>query len=138
MDFLTIEDLTAHTKEAFLNQNDPEGRAAIDTIELQNIQLIKSKLNGLYDLDALFDENNKHPLIVRVLTKLVIYDIIQRNSARKVPSDVKDDYKWAMKWLEDVQAGKENPVDLIRATDDEGNTIPNTIFGNTTNNNNYI
>lgn len=137
MEWLTVEDLKTHAYAQFINEASAEFVEARDESEAQNMEIIKSKLNGRYDIDILFGVT-RHPLIVRVLSKMVIYDIISRNSARKTPEDIKEDYKWAMKWLNDVRDGKERPVGLQEPTDTDGNDIPTTIWGNTSKDENYI
>jgi len=137
MIWLNTSDLKTHAFIQFIDESSADFIQARDESELQNMELIKSKLNGRYDIDLLFGVS-RHPLIVRVLTKLVIYDIIRRNAARKIPSDIKDEYKWAMEWLDKVRDGKERPVGLQEPTDTNGDVIPATMWGNNTNDDNYI
>jgi hypothetical protein len=48
-------------------------------------------------------------VIKQVLTSLVNYFVVKRNAPRKIPSDFKDNYNWAIKWLNDVRDGIEGP-----------------------------
>jgi hypothetical protein len=150
MVYLTDNDLKTHAFTQFITESDADFLDARNESELQNIEIIKSKLGARYDTAVLFNiplygaqdyaigDNGRHPLIVRVLTKMVIYDIINRNSARKVPSDIKDDYTWCMKWLDSVMRNHENPEGMPPLTNSDGDAIPGLNYGNNTNDDFYI
>lgn len=145
LSFLRESDLKTHAFWALVAPSIADHEVGVTSIEAQNIAIIRSKLKARYDVDAIFsieppeeeDEDERNPLIVRVLTKLVLYDIFRRNAARKIPEDIKEEYKWAMQWLDNVNAGIEQP-DLPPVTDDNGNPIPILIYGNNRNDNFYI
>lgn len=140
MIFLTDPDIDAHLFNRFSRERDQENRTEIlNTLEAQNITIIKSKLKGRYDIDEIFKQtgDKRHWLIVRILTKLVVYDYIRRNAARKVPEDYVAEWKWAMKSLDEIKSGKEKPDDLpvLKSTDGTNSLI---MHDNTTDKDEYI
>lgn len=137
--FLTEEDITTHVQFVFIEESIEDDEEAIERAEIENISLIRSKLSGRYNMEEAFDQTgeHRHPLLVRCLVKLVIYDVIRRNAPRKIPADVKEDYKDAIKWLDNVNAGIERP-NLPPAVDEEGNPVPVIISGNARNDDYYI
>lgn len=140
MKFLTEQDISAHLIHSLSRERDQEDRENIlNHLEAQNIAIIKSKLKGRYDIEVIFNDSgeDRHWLIVRILTKLVLYDYIRRNAARKVPEDYISEWKWAMKELDQIKSGREKPADLPIITDAEGNSGV-IMYGNTTNKDNYV
>jgi len=111
MNFLNLNDLKTHSFQQYIDESSGDFIAARDAIEAQNISLIRSKLNTRYDVDEIFTQTgaNRDDLIVRVLTILVICDLIGRNKARKVPEDIKAAKSWALDWLQDVRNNLEDP-----------------------------
>ena len=139
--FLTTADLQSQIIEQFLTERSAEPQTTIlEALELQNIAIIKTKLKGRFDIDAIFEAKNadRHYLIIRILIKLVLYDFIRRNAARKVPADYVKEWEWAMKLLEKIKAGKEVPDGLPLLKDTEGKVVPRVIYGNNRNKNFYI
>lgn len=139
--FLTAADLQAQIIDKFLTERSAEPQTAIlEALELQNIEIIKTKLKGRFDVNALFEAEgaDRHYLIIKILVKLVLYDFIRRNAARKVPTDYVKEWEWAMKLLEKIKAGKEVPDGLPTIKDNDGNTKPRITTGNNRNNNYYI
>lgn len=123
----------SETPEVIANQ-------VLDQLELQNIELIKSYIGSRYNVAVIFHAENpvRNQLLIRILTTLVLYDVFRRNAARKVPSDYKDNYDKALETLEKIATGR-LPVDgLPPKTDEGGNPISNSIWGNNTNKNFYI
>lgn len=140
MKFLTEPDIDAHLISPFSRERDQEDRETILThLEAQNIAIIKSKLKGRYDTNAVFAATGeqRHWLIVRILTKLVVYDYIRRNAARKVPDDYVAEWKWAMKTLDQIKSGAEKPDGLPVHTGADGSVGP-IMHSNTTDKDNYI
>jgi len=140
MQYLTDIDLQTGSYQIFLD-NDPAANMPeiIDSIEAQNIALIRAKLNGRYDTGAIFSATgpDRHWLIVKILVKLVLYDLFRRNAARKIPEDIRQDWEWAMEMLEKIKAGTEVPEGLPELTTDDGES-PNILFDNRRNDNFYI
>ena len=140
MVFLEQIDLETAMFQQFFNQdNSPNKDEILSNIEQQNIALMKSKLNGKYDTEAIFTASgaNRHWLIIKLLTKLVIYDFIRRNAARKVPKDMREEWEWAMAMLEKIKAGKETPEGLPEYVAPDG-TTGKVIYGNHKNKNFYV
>lgn len=112
----------------------------LDKIELQNIELIKSYIGSRYDVALIFDETEpiRNQLLIRILTTLILFDVFRRNAARKVPTDYKENYDKAIETLEKIATGR-IPVDgLPKPTDESGNPISNSIWGNNSNKDFYI
>lgn len=111
MKFLTNTDLESQIFEEFIDNEDAADVAIVNNIESKMIAVIKSKLRDRFDVDAIFAETgeDRDELILNALVPLVIYKIIKRNAARKVPSDAVDEWKMANKWLNDVRDGIESP-----------------------------
>lgn len=139
--FLEAGDLESAILAQFLNERTEEPQLEIlEVIEKKKIALIKTKLNKRFDLTAIFTAtgNERNFYILDLLIKLVIYDFISRNAARKMPKDVKEDRDEALKTLEAIKAGKEVPDGLPSITDTEGNTVARVTSGNNRNDNFYI
>ena len=138
--FLTAADLQSQIIDQFLTERTAEPQTTIlEALELQNIEIIKTKLKGRFDVDAIFEaeDGERHYLIIRILVKLVLYDFIRRNASRKVPTDYVKEWEWAMKILESIKAGKEVPDGLPLITVD-GKEVTRVTSGNNRNNNFYI
>lgn len=138
--FLIPGDLESQIIAQFLNERSNEPLESIlESLELQNIAIIKTKLKGRYDTNAIFnaDGAERHYLIIKILVKLVLYDFIRRNAARKVPNDYVKEWEWAMKTLESIKAGKEAPDGLPAFVNTDG-TTGRIIHGNNRNPDNYI
>jgi len=139
--FLIVADLQSHIIDQFLTERNAEPQTAIlEDLELQNIAIIKTKLKGRFDVDAIFNAtgSERHYLIIRILVKLVLYDFIRRNAARKVPTDYVKEWEWAMATLEKIKAGKEVPDGLPVPTDENGETVNRVIYGNNKNTDYYL
>lgn len=112
----------------------------LDKIELQNIALIKNYIGSRYDVAAIFDETEpvRNQMLIDILTALVLFRVFRRNAARKVPTDYKENYDKALETLEKIATGR-IPVDgLPIATDESGNPISNSIWGNNSNKDFFI
>lgn len=140
MVYLNKNDLITHAFERFIDESSNDFDDALKNIEAENIGIIKSYLGANYDVDTIFDKDNpiRNPLLVRILSKMVLYDVIRRNAARKVPSDYVEEYEKAMETLEKIAFGKLEIKELPPAIDDDGKIISNTLFGNNRNKNFYI
>lgn len=140
MVYLNKNDLITHAFERFIDESSNDFDDALKNIEAENIGIIKSYLGANYDVDTIFDKDDpiRNPLLVRILSKMVLYDTVRRNAARKVPSDYVEEYKTAMETLEKIAFGKLDIKELPPAIDDDGKIISNTLFGNNRNKNFYI
>lgn len=112
LSFLTNDDLLTEIFEDYLDESVQEDVAALEKIELAQIAYMKSKLRSRYDVDKIFlnaEVYEDKPVIKQMLTALVNYFVVKRNKARKIPTDFNESYKMAIKWLNDVRDGVENP-----------------------------
>jgi hypothetical protein len=140
MKFLTIEDVKGYIFSALLLESENDNSEALDIIEDSNIALVSSKLGNRYDTELIFAAagTDRHKLIIKVLVILVLYDLIRRNAARKVPVDFKEDWEWALKWLNDVRDGKEAPTDLPVLQEDDVHNQSIVPWGNNSNKDLYL
>jgi len=136
LEFLTKEDLETRVFEDYVDDSVQEDIEATQNIEKQAISMVKSKLRKRYDTDIIFTDApyDGRDLIIWAVSGIVSYRLIRRNAARKVPSDLKDEYKEVMAWLNDVRDGNENPeLPMLPVEDQKG-----VLWGNSTNQNLYI
>lgn len=119
LSFLTEDDLLTQLFENYIDDSVSEDLFALDNIELQQIAFIKSKLRSRFDTAVVFSESDYEdkPIVKQVLTALVNYFVVKRNAARKIPTDFKDNYNWAIKWLNDVRDGVESPELPLKAVE---------------------
>lgn len=133
--------LITHCFERFIDESSQDSPDIIDTIVEAQIAVIKTYIGTRYDVNLIFDEAEpvENEVLKEILAKLVIYALVRRNAARKVPTDFKDNYDWAMQTLEKVATGRLPLSGLPTPTDESGNPSPsNSLWGNSKNNNNYI
>ena len=111
LSFLTEDDLKTQLFETYIDDSVQEDLDALDKIELQQISFMKSKLRSRFDVAVIFSDADYEdkPVIKQVLTSLVNYFVVKRNAPRKIPSDFKDNYNWAIKWLDAVRDAVESP-----------------------------
>lgn len=141
MIYLTKGDLISASFERFIDESSNDHNDVLDTVELQNIELIKSYLGTRYNVGEIFSELNpiRNTILIRILIKLVIFDVIRRNAARKVPTDYKEEYDKAIELLEKIATGRIKLDGLPGAVDENGNPVQsNSLWGNNTNKNFYI
>ncbi|KAB8153412.1 hypothetical protein EZY14_009270 [Kordia sp. TARA_039_SRF] len=141
MIFLNDNDLRSQIQPQFLTEKGQENpNEILDDLELQNIALIKTKLKGKYDTEAIFNALplERHYLIIKILSKLVIYDFVRRNAARKVPADYVKEWEWANKILEQIKSGKEDPDGLPPLQSDNEDVSTTILYGNNKNEDYYF
>lgn len=134
--FLTTDELRIPIYTQFIDSALKDFETRVEEIEAQNIALISSKLNGRYDTNLIFETtgSDRNKVIIKILTALVIYELISANAARKIPENFEVSYERNMKWLNDIRDGKENPDLPVLENPD----LPNIIHGTTQNNNWYL
>lgn len=139
MKYLNELDLRARIQTRLKDESQADNFSE-DDLEAQNIELIKSMIGSRYDVATIFNEDSPlvNGLLTRILTNLVIYDLVRRNAARKVPSDYKDNYDEAMKLLQKINSGALLLDGLPSAKDNEGNTLSDTIWANNRNEDNFL
>lgn len=77
-------------------------------------------------------------VLKEILAKFVLYKLIRRNAARKVPNDYKEQYDEALKTLKEIATGVIRLDGVPPAVDNTGSVISNSISGNLSNPNFYI
>lgn len=141
MVYLTKEDLISSTFERFIDESTEDQEETLGLVEGQNIELIKSYLGTRYNVNEIFSSLTpiRNTILVRILIKLVMFDVIRRNAARKVPTDYKEEYDKAIELLEKIATGRIKLDGVPGAVDENGNPVnSNSLWGNNTNKNFYI
>lgn len=140
MIYITKENLITHSYERFIEESTKDNPIVIDQAEAENIEIVKSYLSNRYDVTKTFNPDNPihSPLLVRIITKLTLYDVFRRNAPRKINQSTIDDYEEAMKQLNQISTGRIVLNELPKPTDENGSTKSNSIYGNNSNKNFYI
>jgi phage gp36-like protein len=139
MIYITIDDLKTDSYERFIDSSTEDFPESKDKAELKAIGMCKTLMRARYDVDTIFDDADpvRDEFLVDIIVRLTLAKLFGRNAARKLPSDIKDDYKEAKADLEKINAGKIT-LELPSANDAEGNPISDSIWGNNTNKDYYI
>lgn len=141
MIYLEKDDLIVQAYERFIDESSEDQPNILDDTEARAIAYLKTVLGTRYNVNLIFAEAEpiRNELIVKILSVIVVYNVIRRNAARKVPTDYKEDYDEAMKLLKDIATGIIVLDGIPTPTDENGNSInSNTIFGNNKNTDFYI
>lgn len=143
MIYLENKDLTAYTQERLLNESVKDFEQARNELELHRIAEVKSMILKYYDVEKIFSPTApiRHPHIIKILAKMVGYDIKKRNAMRKMPSDVEKDLEWAERELDKMHTGRIKFDDLPSKPVDPtnpGSTASKMLYGNLSNKNFYI
>uniref|UniRef100_UPI00321676C8 phage protein Gp36 family protein n=1 Tax=uncultured Draconibacterium sp. TaxID=1573823 RepID=UPI00321676C8 len=105
--FLSKADLqksiTADMLNAVLDGND----ALIDQTCDEAVGKMKERLNGKFDVEAIFTATGaeRHPVVLAYAKDLTIYMLWKITDPLGIPSLRKDAYKEAMQWLTDCMNG---------------------------------
>lgn len=141
--FITTADLELHIQERLLTANAPESTLLPSKIliglEKAVIQRVKASLNSRYDMELAFAKTGekRNGLLLEIVVKMVLYKLVRRNAARKVPEDYRDDYKEAKADLMAIQKGEIYPG-LPEYVTQTGAVQDKPLYGNSTNEDNYI
>ncbi len=141
MTYLETEDLLEYMQERFIDENSQGDPKIIDDLEQTQISIVKTYIGTRYNVNLIFNEINPiaNEVLKSIIARFLIYRLVKRNSARKVPTDVKEDYDEALADLKDISIGKTKLDGLPLPSDENGNTIESTsLWGNNTNKNFYI
>ena len=132
--------LISQAQERFIDESSQNDEEIIDQIELTQIAVIKTYLGTRYDVNTIFDEDSpiENEVLKEILAKLVLYKLIRRNAARKVPNDYKEQFDEAMKTLKEIATGIIRLDGVPPAVDTNGSVVSNSISGNLSNPNFYI
>ena len=140
MIYIDKDYLISQAQERFIDESSQNDDEIIDKIELTQIAIIKTYLGTRYDVNTIFDEDSpiENEVLKEILAKLVLYKLIRRNAARKVPNDYKEQFDEAMKTLKEIATGIIRLDGVPPAVDSSGSIVSNSISGNLSNANFYI
>lgn len=140
MIYIDKDYLISQAQERFIDESSQNDDEIIDQIELTQIAIIKTYLGTRYDVNTIFDEDSpiENEVLKEILAKLVLYKLIRRNAARKVPNDYKEQFDEAMKTLKEIATGIIRLDGVPPAVDTNGSVVSNSISGNLSNPNFYI
>ena len=140
MIYIDKDYLISHAQERFIDESSQNDDEILDQIELTQIAIIKTYLGTRYDVNTIFDEDSPidNEVLKEILAKLVLYKLIRRNAARKVPNDYKEQFDEAMKTLKEVATGIIRLDGVPSAVASNGSVVSNSISGNLSNSNFYI
>lgn len=137
MKYINKDDLVTYIQEVLLNSSiaDPIGAAdesILDKVEGRTIDLVKSYIGGRYDVELIFtDTPVREGVLVEIVCQVVIYRVVRRNAARKVPEDIAGLYSDALRQLEKIQSGSQHLPSLPKVTASDGAPVK-LAYGNTT------
>lgn len=140
MIYLNKEDLIDTTIERLIDESVQNNPAIIDNVELKQIGVITTYLGSRYNVSTIFDSVTpiENEVLKDILARLVMFKLIKRNAARKVPNDYKDSYDAAMKQLKEIATGVVTLNGVPTAVNTNGTPKSNSISGNLSNPNFYI
>lgn len=137
MIYLTPEDLKTDSQERHITDSTADTPDVLEKIEKATIGIVSTFLSPRYDTQLVFAEGApiRDEVLVDLMVKIALYKLFRRNAARKVGTDTKEDYSWAMKQLEKIQSGR---ITLDLPAPDLESTGSYSMFGNTSNRDFYI
>lgn len=137
MIYLIKEDLVEVIQERMLDDSLQLDDAILDGQEEKAIAFAESYISGRYKTKEIFAPPVKrHPLLIFVLSRMVVYWVVRRNATRKVPEDYEAIFKEAKKVLENIQGGSQKLIGLPEVSEN-GNSAK-LMYGNTTNDNFFV
>ncbi|WP_372472694.1 phage protein Gp36 family protein [Capnocytophaga sp. ARDL2] len=117
MKYLTLEHLYTHAFERTIVESTADFTDAINNIETETIDIVKTYLSRYYDVSKIFSDTPiRTGVLTKIMTYIIIYEAIKRNVYRKIKGRYEEDYKWAMEMLEKINAGKITLADLPEAS----------------------
>ncbi|MBD3748520.1 MAG: DUF1320 family protein [Sphingobacteriales bacterium] len=141
MRYISSDDLKVDSQERFIVDSTADNVDAIDGIVTKVVEMVITYLSGRYNTTLIFDvvAPIRNEVLVDIIVRISLYKIFRRNPARKVSTDIKEDYDAAMKELERINSGRTTLANLPTPTTIEGEQ-PNAdlIWGNTSNRDYYI
>lgn len=123
MEFLTLDELITEAPKSFVEILVGVETQAAEEIILDMIELMKTNLGSYYDVKNIFDKTGaeRNRTVLAYLKDLVFYKLMKR---RKPGALDNSDYDEAMKWLEDVSAGKRKADLPPKLEDSDGDGVP--------------
>lgn len=141
MIYLEKEDLITDAFERFIDESTKDDPTVLDKAEERAIAFVKTMIGTRYNVNLIFTDGAPivNEMLVQILSRIVIYRVIKRNAARKVPADYKEDYDEAIKWLTEISTGKTILDGLPLPVDDNGDPVKSkSLWGNNSNSDFYI
>jgi 16S rRNA G966 N2-methylase RsmD len=106
MIYLIDSDLNILAQTRLKEESVADFAQAIEEIEAMAVEEVKAALHGRYDIDRIFgDPPVRNSLLTKIILRIVLYDLLGRNAARKVPEDHEKNWEWALKMLGKISAG---------------------------------
>lgn len=145
MQYINKEDLISIIQERLMGESvalasgiNLDDNSILDDIEKKAIDLVIAYISGTYNYEQIFaDPPVRNGVLVQVIASIVVYRSVRRNAARKVPEDYIQLYNDAKKDLERIQSGAMNLINCPKLINDDGTTA-SPVYGNNTNDNNFI
>ncbi|MRM94590.1 DUF1320 domain-containing protein [Riemerella anatipestifer] len=143
MKYLTLDHLYTHAFERAVVESTADFEKAIDLIEEETIDIVKTYLARYYDVASIFgDTPIRTGVLTKIITNIILYEAVRRNVYRKVKGKYEEDYKWAMETLEKINSGKITLHDLPEKPSQVDNSNAPTggklMYGNLSNKNFFI
>ncbi|AIM38083.1 hypothetical protein KO02_16370 [Sphingobacterium sp. ML3W] len=139
MIYISRDDLTTDSYDRFIKESSDDIEGTLEKAEKRAIGLAKTYLSGRYKVDLIFgDPPVRNELLVDIICQIVLEKVFGRNAARKVSSDIKTGYDFAIEQLEKINSGRTVLADLPMITDESGQALSDSLFGNLSNPNFYI
>lgn len=141
MVYITKADLITYCQEKFIDESLQGNENILTELEVTQIDIIKSYLGTRYNVDNIFNPDSpvSNAVLKSIIARMVLYWLIKRNAARKVPTNFQEDFEAATKELIAISTGKTPISGLPGLTDNSGNPVnSNTLWGNNSNRDFYI
>ncbi|MFV0599154.1 MAG: phage protein Gp36 family protein [Bacteroidales bacterium] len=141
MKYITREDIEDVIQDRLFAEsvvNVANNQDIMISIESKAIDLVISYISTKYDTSKIFgDAPIRNGILIQILSQIVAYRAVRRNSARKVPEDYVEVYKDAIKMLERIQLGAIKLENVPAKTSEQGNTSK-LMYGNNRNSDYFI
>lgn len=141
MKYITREDIEDVIQDRLFAEsvvNVANNQDIMISIESKAIDLVISYISTKYDTSKIFgDIPIRNGILIQILSQIVAYRAVRRNSARKVPEDYVEVYKDAIKMLERIQSGAIRLENVPAKTSEQGNTSK-LMYGNNRNSDYFI
>lgn len=137
--YITLDDLTEQSYERFIDESSKDNYDQLPSIEDKTIELVKSYIGSRYKVSEIFGETPvRNEILAELIATIVLYKLFKRNAARKINSQLTDDYNTAIAKLEKIATGR-LPLDgLPSPTNEDGSAKKDTIYFNNSNRNFFI
>lgn len=128
MAFLDKSELKTVGQIAIIDKIIANDDSIVDDIIAESIALMKGYLSRFYDAEAIFNAEgeNRHLAVLKKLKDIVIYEIYERHT-REQNLVAQRRFAEAMKWLEELNSGKQADSTLpVKPDDSSGGSIDGT------------